>query len=68
MEPEESVDLNYKAFRSVARYLSPKTLQQLNQVNPKVTEKILEVENDPMYWIKQLTLLSGINFNLNSRQ
>ena len=61
----EPASVNLMAFKSVARYLSPYTLEQLIQTGLTVVENIAEVESDPVYWMKQLSLLEDLDLDYN---
>lgn len=61
----ESEGVDPEAFKSVARYLSPHTLERLAQTGLTVVKNVAEVESDPVYWMKQLALLANLRLDYN---
>src|SRR5665647_1710920 len=67
MEPEEKFTTTL-SLASVARYLDPLILDRLLIVETDLSKHIKEVKDDPIYWMKQLSLLENLPFDPNDKE
>ena len=75
MESEEETKLSLisnkqttLSLASVARYLSPDVLERLSSVQNDLSKYVKEIEDDPVYWMKQLALLENLPLDPNNKE
>ena len=73
MEPADDISEVFSenktlSLASVARYLSPDILDRLLIVESDLSKYVKEVKDDPIYWMKQLSMIENLTIDPNDRE